>query len=100
MDTLPECKVILDAIEDPSFAKQSKSRDHLGSAEIRFRHATQADLGWRERPEFPVRAYDIEFVMAAAERVIEEKNFFCLVTNIVTGRRKAAKNMLSFLETD
>jgi hypothetical protein len=103
LDTVPECRVILDALEDPDFTKPHLSVVEGGLAntlDVRFRQQTMyeyppmsGEMVFYEDPKFRVRGQDIDFVQRAAQRVIEQKGLATSLINRATGRRKAARTI-------
>ncbi len=114
LDTLPECKVVLDALEDPIVPRPQigPGIDELvGSVGMRFRWQTQyeprppfassyIELEWKDQPEFRVEVQDIAFVKKAAENVINEKRFLNRAFNVVTHRKHAAETILRFMSSN
>ena len=117
LDTLPECKIILDALEDPSFQKPILNNEGANSFAdtmgVRFRlqarrteyHNTNTaeppgfsyNDSWQTEPQFRVRRDDVVFVIAAAERTLNESKITERAFNYFTKRTKAAKIIVAML---
>lgn len=111
IDTLPECKVVLDALEDPNVPKTPSGptfEDFANSTSVRFRQQTQyeprpphasayVELTWKNNPEFRIETKDIDFVMQAAVRVLNQKRLSEKAFNLATKRTQAAQTILKTL---
>ena len=111
LDTLPECKVVLDALNDPDFPQPptGPTDDDLeNSFGNRFRRQTMherqpyaadaiADDELNPNPRFTVLRDDAHYVLKAAERVLGQKSLVEEVINRRTGRTKAAKEIIRVL---
>lgn len=111
LDTLNECRVVLDALEDsdiPHPAIGPSDDDFANSLGVRFRRQAMheprppaADAFVEDvfnlKPEFNVLRDDAHFVIKAAERVLAQKEVSSRVFNRLTGRTKAAKEMIRVL---
>lgn len=114
LDTLPECKVVLDALEDSTVPNPSvgpTAGEFLNSTGVRFRQQTQyeprpphasayVELQWLPKPEFKVEEQDVEFVKDAARRTLEQRGTILRVFNCATRRTQAARTILNFFEPD
>lgn len=111
LDALPECKVVLDALEDPDFPHPPTGPtddDFANSLGVRFRRqsmheprppATDAYVEdvFNSTPEFNVLRSDSYFIIKAAERILSQKSISERAFNRLTGRTKAAKEMIRVL---
>lgn len=116
LDTLPECKVVLDFLEDSTAIKPVYQDESLAafadSTGIRFRQQTQnVDFyntggdppgfshndSWQPNPEFKIRSDDVSFVKAAAERVLNQRKLSDKVYNKLTRRTQAARTIVTML---
>lgn len=116
LDSLAECKVVNDAFDDPAFAQKPNPQQTAKEAyeemrsSMRHRFHTQAmhlplgdayatECNFVADPEFDiVRDYgDAYFVLSAAERIVSQKSLPDKAFNLLTGRTKAAKNIIKFL---
>ncbi len=114
LDTLQECKVVLDAIDDPNFQQPDTDTSIealTSSTGFRFLKKTmrlprEGNIdNFTERqfipdPEFAIEAQDVDFIKSAAERILNQKNILDRVINRATKRTKAAKTILKFFESD
>jgi len=114
LDQLPELKVVHDAIEDgtirryfPTPSAPGEYRRNPGmrfSVEAREEQLIAASDGpallpetWKPGAEFRVLEDDVEFVMAAAFKTLQKRTWGGFLKNMLTGRDKAASNIISFL---
>jgi transcriptional regulator with GAF, ATPase, and Fis domain len=115
IDTAAERDVIRDALDDPHVIMtqpfDSTLEGYEDSTLIRmwnetlrgapvyvgtfgFGMVTTTDVGGKK--EVPVRDEDVRFVLQAAERVLENRSAHRILHNSVTGRLRAARNMVRF----
>jgi hypothetical protein len=112
IDTLPECKVVLDALDDPEFPQTHMGpefEDFANSLGVRFRRQTMheprpptadayVEPVFYSFPEFIVRLEDEEFVKSAATRVLEERSLSRKLFNHISKRTAAAQTIIRFFE--
>jgi hypothetical protein len=117
LDTLPECKVVHDALEDPAVMKLLPTpslEEFSNSTGVRFRQQTRqldypAGIGmygmptpgidtWARNPEFKIQYEDLEFVIDAAQRLLKQRNPVDRLLNRITHRTSAAKTILKYFE--
>ena len=117
LDTLPECKIVLDALEvrgalAAKLDELNYGRENVADLAHRFRNEARtveyvpSDTikpgmvewpSWKKKPEFKVLQNDVLFVSLAVQRVLGERSMPTKVFNRVTGRTKAAKTIAAAL---
>lgn len=113
LDTLPECKVVLDAMYDREFMQANQQPDApiRDRTAFRFRMQTRheippmtadtsAETTWKPSPEFKIETQDVAFIAQAAHRTLHTKNSLDRLVNRCTRRTAAAKTILRTLSTD
>lgn len=113
LDTLPECKVVLDALDDNSYPKDPTGPtidDFINSTGVRFRQQTQyeprpphasayIELAWKVNPEFKIELRDVDYVKLAAQRILNQKRLTERAFNFATKRTLAARTIIATLPT-
>ncbi len=117
LDTLPECQVLLNTLEarQSLFAvSDTNSADSVYDTRMRFEEQTyhlplrtssekhvameNSEYIMGRNPEFKVEPQDIEVVMLAAQRVLDERRISVKMRNRLAGRTKAAKAIVKALD--
>jgi hypothetical protein len=112
LDTLFECKVVLDALNDSGFPQTPMGpefEDFANSLGVRFRRQTMyeprppaadayVEPVFNSIPEFRVKPEDVDFIKSAALRVLDEKDLKRKLYYDMTRRTAAAQTMIRFFE--
>ena len=114
LDSEVEVKIVLDALDDNTLRTDPVETwdEFANSFGVRFRNATTRDVTIRpdqyrepvikDGVEFSVGASDRDFVLVAAQRIVEQNraNFSSRLINRITGRTRAARAMISALHPE